>query len=88
LNIFIVTCSGVGKLYEPASADELIQAFKAIDINDTGYIDAEVMERLLLTKGEAFRQQELDDFFALAADPETGRIFYEDYVALTTKGRA
>lgn len=76
-----------GKSYEPATADLLLQAFRMIDTNNSGYIDGDVMERLLLTKGEAFRQQELDDFMAVSRDPETGKIFYEDFVTLATKGR-
>lgn len=75
------------RLYEPVPADVLLQAFRTLDLNNVGYIEGEVMERLLLTKGEAFRQQELDDFFAVASDPETGRIYYEDYVNMATRDR-
>lgn len=75
------------RLYEPVSADVLLQAFRTLDLNNVGYIEGEMMERLLVTKGEAFRQQELDDFFAIACDSESGRIYYEDYVNLATRDR-
>jgi Ca2+-binding EF-hand superfamily protein len=73
--------------HTPATADILLQAFRCIDTQSLGYIESDVMERLLLTKGEAFRAQELDDFFLIARDPDSGHVFYEDYVSSTTKGR-
>ena len=39
------------------------------------------MEELLLTKGTPFRSTELEMFFLAAKDPETGNIYYEDYIA-------
>lgn len=44
------------------------------------------MEQLLTTKGTAFRPKELDQFMLVAKDPSDGNIYYEDYVALLTKG--
>ena len=40
------------------------------------------MRDLLLTKGVPFREREIDSFMAVAKDMETGRIYYEDYVAM------
>lgn len=73
--------------YEPASADLLLQAFRCLDSQGLGYVEGDALERLLVTNGEAFRPQELDDFYMIAKDPDTGRVFYEDYVGSTAKGR-
>ena len=73
--------------FPPASADLLMQAFRVIDSENLGYIDSEVMEKLLFTRGEAFRQQELEEFYSVSRDAESGRIMYEDYVSIATKGR-
>jgi Ca2+-binding EF-hand superfamily protein len=75
----------VNKEYEPDTADVLLQAFRTIDTNNTGYISYEVLEDLLTTRGTAFRPRELESFFAVAKDPETGNVYYEDYVALLMK---
>ena len=75
------------KELEPDSGDILLQAFRTIDTNNTGYITADTMEELLTTKGTQFRPKELESFFLVAKDPDTGHIFYEDYIALLTKNQ-
>lgn len=70
---------------DPDSGDMLLQAFRTIDTDNTGYISAELMEELLTTRGTAFRPKELEAFMMVAKDPETGNIYYEDYVALLMK---
>ena len=73
--------------YEPDTIDILLQAFRTIDKKNSGYIAAEELESLLSSKGTAFRSKELESFFSVAKDPETGNIYYEDYAALLVKGR-
>jgi Ca2+-binding EF-hand superfamily protein len=73
------------KEYEPDTADVLLQAFRTIDTNNTGYIAYEVLEDLLTSRGTGFRPRELESFFAVAKDSESGNVYYEDYVALLTK---
>eukprot|EP01036_Dinobryon_divergens_P029990 gene29990-39169_t len=70
---------------DPDSGDILLQAFRTIDTQNTGYISADLMEELLTTKGAPFRPKELEAFMQAAKDPTTGNIFYEDYVALLIK---
>mmetsp|Transcript_21659 Transcript_21659/g.31522 ORF Transcript_21659/g.31522 Transcript_21659/m.31522 type:complete len:163 (+) Transcript_21659:162-650(+) len=70
---------------EPDSGDLLLQAFRTIDTNNTGFISADVLEDLLTAKGTPFRPKELEQFFQIAKDPETGNVYYEDYIALMTK---
>jgi Ca2+-binding EF-hand superfamily protein len=68
--------------YEPDSSDLVLQAFRVLDSDKKGFIPAEMIEELFTTKGTPFRPKELEAFFAAAKDPETGNIYYEDYIAL------
>ena len=74
------------KSMEPDSSDIMLQAFKVLDEEDKGYLTSEVMEHLLTDKGTGFRPKELEQFLQVAKDPETGNIYYEDYIALLTRG--
>jgi len=69
-------------LYEPDTDNILLAAFKAIDTDGNGYIDADRMRELLSTYGTSFRPKEIDGFMSRAKDMETGRIYYEDYIAM------
>ncbi|KAE8913247.1 hypothetical protein PF005_g30416 [Phytophthora fragariae] len=71
--------------YEPDADETLLAAFRVIDTEKKGYIEAEVMRELLTTKGTPFREKEMEAFLAGAKDPPTGRIYYEDYIALLTQ---
>lgn len=73
--------------YEPDTIDILLQAFRTIDKKNNGYIAADELEQLLSSRGTVFRSKELESFFAVAKDPETGNIYYEDYAALLVKGK-
>jgi calmodulin len=73
---------------EPDSGEVLLQAFRTIDTENTGFISSDLMEELLVTKGAPFRPKELDAFMQVAKDPTTGNIFYEDYVALLIRNEA
>ena len=70
--------------YQPDNDDMLTRAFKAIDKEGKGWIDADELSTLLTTHGTPFRPKELEGFLSKAKDMETGRIFYEDYVQLFT----
>jgi len=70
--------------YAPDSADVLLQAFRVLDPERKGYIEASRMEELLTTRGTPFREKELESFMSVAKDLETGNIYYEDYVAMLT----
>ncbi|EQC41696.1 hypothetical protein SDRG_01654 [Saprolegnia diclina VS20] len=71
--------------YEPDSDETLMAAFRVLDPDKTGYIEADVMKELLLTKGTPFREKELEGFMHVAKDADTGRIYYEDYISLVTQ---
>ena len=70
--------------YEPNDQTDMKQAFLALDKERNGYITAETMTMLLTTKGAPFRPKEVEAFMKVAKDQETGRIYYDDYIALLT----
>mmetsp|Transcript_9602 Transcript_9602/g.8583 ORF Transcript_9602/g.8583 Transcript_9602/m.8583 type:complete len:165 (-) Transcript_9602:28-522(-) len=71
--------------WEPDSSDILLQAFRTIDEENKGYITSDVIEELLTSRGTPLRNIELESFLSIAKDPETGFVYYEDYVSLLTK---
>lgn len=68
--------------WEPDSEDTLLQAFRVFDEDGKGYVEANRLREVLITKGTPFREKEIDAFMSVAKDFETGRIYYEDYIAL------
>ncbi|KAJ1443410.1 hypothetical protein B484DRAFT_441611 [Ochromonadaceae sp. CCMP2298] len=73
------------KEWDADSGDMLLQAFRTIDTENTGFISAELLEELLTKEGTPFRPKELESFMQVSKDPETGNVYYEDYVALLMK---
>jgi Ca2+-binding EF-hand superfamily protein len=67
---------------EPDMDDTLLKAFRTIDTEGLGYVEADQMKELLETHGTPFRAKEVDSFLSRAKDMETGRIYYEDYIAM------
>lgn len=76
------------KEWEPDSGDLILQAFRTLDPENLGYIPGETMEEYMSTKGTPFRAKELESFMAVVKDADTGKIFYEDYVAQISKPQA
>ena len=70
--------------WEPDGEEVLLQAFRVFDEEKKGFIDASKLREALITKGTPFREKEIDAFMSVAKDPETGRIYYEDYCAAVT----
>ncbi|KAG8469626.1 hypothetical protein KFE25_006081 [Diacronema lutheri] len=62
--------------------EKLLAAFRAIDTEGKGHIEAEKLRELLTSKGEKFTVEEIDDMLSFAADTETGLVHYEDYITL------
>lgn len=61
---------------EPDSSDLILQAFRTIDADGNGYINAELLEDLLTTRGTGFRPKEVEAFLAFTKDHESGNVFY------------
>jgi Ca2+-binding EF-hand superfamily protein len=74
-----------GKLMVRENEEMLMRAFQAIDREGRGYIEAETMRSLLTSAGERFGPEEALEMVSAAADPETGRIYYEEYAALLSE---
>jgi Ca2+-binding EF-hand superfamily protein len=73
--------------YEPDIASILLQAFRTIDKANNGYLTTEKLHQLLSSEGTGFRPEELESFFAVAKDPGTENVYYEDYVSSLVKLR-
>jgi len=69
--------------YQPASASELLSAFRALDPERTGTVSRECMESALRHDGEPFEDEELEEMMS-AATIETAAggtvIPYEFYI--------
>ncbi|CAM9989840.1 unnamed protein product [Pylaiella littoralis] len=75
------------RAWDPDPPEVLLRAFRAIDDKGVGYIETARMSELLVSKGTSFRAKEIEAFLSIAKDPETGHIYFEDYVAsLATDG--
>mmetsp|Transcript_5157 Transcript_5157/g.8997 ORF Transcript_5157/g.8997 Transcript_5157/m.8997 type:complete len:194 (-) Transcript_5157:61-642(-) len=77
--------------YDPDDSETLLAAFRVLDPEGRGYIDANMMHEHLSTRGgkaaDGFREREMSDFLEYAKDREStdsSRIYYEDYVAKLT----
>eukprot|EP00736_Rhodelphis_marinus_P001243 Rmarinus@m.16562 len=57
----------------------ILQAFRLFDPEETGFIDAEQLKDLLMSKGEQFFQEEVDEMMRDAMDHVTGKVAYEDF---------
>ena len=67
-------------LYPRDSEEKLLRAFRTLDPDNKGYVEAEKVRTLLTTHGERFSQEEIDDFLNFAVDADSGLLHYEDYV--------
>ncbi|XP_025412198.1 dynein regulatory complex protein 8-like isoform X2 [Sipha flava] len=69
--------------YQPASASELLSAFRALDPDRTGMISRECIESALKHDGEPFEDEELEEMMSVAAvETATGSMVipYELYI--------
>ena len=66
----------------------LIRAFRAFDTDQKGWINADLMKNLMLSRGDQFTADEVNHLLSVAVDEDTGKIYYEDYaMLLATDGR-
>ena len=70
--------------YPRDGEEKLLRAFRTLDPDNKGYVEAEKLRTLLTTHGERFSPEEIDDFLNFAVDAESGHLHYEDYVNLVT----
>ncbi|ESN99631.1 hypothetical protein HELRODRAFT_176802 [Helobdella robusta] len=70
----------IEKRYRPASKRMLSNAFKIIDAENKGFIDPDVMKKLLMEEGEPFSLEEVDEMFSVAVNQDKNGIYYDDYI--------
>ncbi|CAH1962983.1 unnamed protein product [Acanthoscelides obtectus] len=66
--------------YEPATPEQLLEAFQVLDSEGHGYLTKEHISTLMTQDGEPFTQDELDEMLEIAVDPHTQTIPYEYYI--------
>uniref|UniRef100_A0A7S3DE38 EF-hand domain-containing protein n=1 Tax=Palpitomonas bilix TaxID=652834 RepID=A0A7S3DE38_9EUKA len=62
--------------------ETIYKAFKALDPENKGYIEADELRKALTSKGEMFSTEEINDLLTAATDMETGHIYYDDYAEI------
>ncbi|EKX49434.1 hypothetical protein GUITHDRAFT_85790 [Guillardia theta CCMP2712] len=62
--------------------DEILMAFQALDVDKKGYLEADELERLITSYGEKFSEEEVKEMIIAAVDPETNKVYYEDYAEM------
>lgn len=75
------------QLYEPDSEEVLLQAFRALDPEGKNYVEEDVMRDALMEGEYGFNEKEIEAFLAIAKDPQTGLIHYEDYITYVVNQR-
>ncbi|CAG9856505.1 unnamed protein product [Phyllotreta striolata] len=66
--------------FEPAGPEELLEAFKALDVLGKGYLTKEDAVMFMTQDGEPFSQEEIDEMLELAVDPLSQTVPYEYYI--------
>uniref|UniRef100_A0A6P7FS39 Dynein regulatory complex protein 8-like isoform X1 n=1 Tax=Diabrotica virgifera virgifera TaxID=50390 RepID=A0A6P7FS39_DIAVI len=66
--------------YEPASPEDLLDAFQTLDTKGLGYLTKEEISTYMTQFGEPFTQEELEEMLEIAIDPQTKTVPYEYYI--------
>lgn len=68
--------------YKPAPEDMLLRAFEVLDTASKGFLSHDELKKYMTEEGEPFTQEEMDEFFSAALDPEREVVLYKDYVSV------
>lgn len=83
LDNFIITMANqVAK--RKSTKEELHEAFRVFDRDDTGYIDAVELKHILTTLGERLTDDEANEMIAIADPQKTGQIKYSELIKILT----
>lgn len=66
--------------HQPATPEQLLDAFRTLDPEGHGYLHRELISTLMTQDGEPFTQDELDEMLEIAIDPHTETVPYEYYI--------
>ncbi|VDK83134.1 unnamed protein product [Dibothriocephalus latus] len=56
--------------FAPATEEEIVNAFKALDTEKTGFIPVDVLEQHMTKEGEPFTKEEMEEMLAAAVDAQ------------------
>nr|CAI39160.1 calmodulin 7-1 [Paramecium tetraurelia] len=68
------------KKREQDREEQLIEAFKSVDLENTGYIQSEYFKELLMTMGYRFTEDEADEYMKFIDPKNEGKFLYIDIV--------
>ncbi|CAH8483314.1 unnamed protein product [Schistosoma turkestanicum] len=68
------------KRFEPVSEEELLKAFLVLDPEKKGFLSAEALESYMVSSGEPFTKEEMEEMLAAATDFSKGKIMYRGFV--------
>jgi len=66
--------------FQPASEDQLIKAFQALDKTSRGSLTREELEGYLTGCGEPFATEEVEEMIAAGLDGQTAELDYKSFV--------
>ena len=64
------------------NVNELVEAFKIFDINNTGKISVQNFKKILVKIGQAFTEEEADDVIKYINVDKKGNIDYADFIEI------
>jgi len=64
----------------PSAHEDLLAAFQALDVDNSGHIDKELLTQIFTEEGEAFSEEEMQEFCNAALDPVTKSVHYKEFV--------
>lgn len=76
------------KLHGTDPEDVIVDAFKELDENNSGFIPKDELTEILTTQAERFNPEELEKFYAIAKLNEAGEVDYKDLAYLLTHGQS
>ncbi|CAH8839655.1 unnamed protein product [Trichobilharzia szidati] len=68
------------KRFEPVSEEELLKAFSVLDTEKKGFLTAQDLETYMVSSGEPFTKEEMEEMLAAATDLSKGKIMYREFV--------
>ncbi|KAI8822568.1 uncharacterized protein EV422DRAFT_403996 [Fimicolochytrium jonesii] len=62
--------------------EKLYRAFLALDTDNKGYLTPDDLREYMMSEGEPFTKDEMDEMLMACTDPTDGKIWFEDYVTV------
>ncbi|BHF60380.1 Dynein regulatory complex protein 8 [Sparganum proliferum] len=65
--------------FAAATEEEIVNAFKALDTEKTGFIPVDVLEEHMTKEGEPLSKDEMEEMLAAAVDAQKRAVNYREY---------